>query len=571
MTHNLNILDEVSNITNSSIKISIVLFCLFSFIIILILFFCELKERIIVQEKNIAMVSSLYENQIIVTFNNDSEVISKQMSFKIETNSDFYVIAFYNDNDIVNLKKDCINYGIFISIFNGNKICYLKKISYSKNQFYYIVKTEFIFKYSNYIFSILIFILLSFFSYFICIYIFGKNKKYRLLSYNLKIYQDCLKYLDNSEYNLLYEKLNYISLIELKKSILHIVDAHKMKSKALVDVENKAVIIHDITKLMNCIPMENNNENIKLFSNIISNIKNILKLSFDSHNQFDIRNCIIEASEILSINGAFLDVKKIKSYIFYGNEVLLTEVFFNIFSNIVDHSRVLDSKNIFIDTFLQSNENKLYYYSVIRNYGSYSMNVNHVFNKNYTEMSKNKKYGTGLHFCKKVIEIFGGSISCISEKKENLGESYFEVTLVLPAIFHSEKGNETEGAHLLNNLVITVLEDDPKITEMWKNKLGDNDVFYFDDPQDFLIEFRDNSDISRTNLIVSDYYFRNIPLEKLINFEMLKKVYKYNGKIFIHTNAIGCVNNKEYFDYVFNSKNEILSKNQLLSIFNNIH
>lgn len=121
MTHNLNILDEVSNITNSSIKISIVLFCLFSFIIILILFFCELKERIIVQEKNIAMVSSLYENQIIVTFNNDSEVISKQMSFKIETNSDFYVIAFYNDNDIVNLKKDCINYGIFISIFNGNK------------------------------------------------------------------------------------------------------------------------------------------------------------------------------------------------------------------------------------------------------------------------------------------------------------------------------------------------------------------------------------------------------------------------------------------------------------------
>ncbi|MBX9837900.1 MAG: ATP-binding protein [Silvanigrellaceae bacterium] len=566
----------LSSVMKSYIYYPLVIVSIFSILIIVMLFYNNLNSQILIQSKNLETLSKIYESSIIVSFNNDSENLYKQTKFQIENSSNISVITFYNENDYFNkLKSNCLNISEFYLIIKDKKLCYLKKVTYSKNQFFYLIKSDFKIEYAFILKLLALYIVFIIFSYLLSLFFIKRNKSIKSLNHDSMLFDECLKYIENNEYCLLNDKINKMNIFELQKAVIEICNSNKLKNKAMIDSENKAIIIHDTTKIMNCIPREISKESINVFISIISNIKNILKLNFDLDNQFDIKKCIIEGAEILAVQGIIIDLSKVKSYIFFGKEGLLTEVFSNIFSNIIEHS-LLEIRSVIVNTYLEKKEGKLHYFCSIRNYGSFvlSNEIELIFQKNYTSLLKNKKYGTGLYFCKNVIDVFGGSIYCNSEKKSTSKDSFFEITIALPAIYEEiqpDYKDEVNKTILLSDFIITILEDDNRVTEKWKEILGEENVFYYDNPQDFLMDFRENPLIARTNLIISDFYFHNVPLNKLLDFELLKNVLDFKGKIFLHTNAIGAIPNKENFDYLISSKNDILNKRQLISIFNNIH
>ena len=72
---------------------------------------------------------------------------------------------------------------------------------------------------------------------------------------------------------------------------------------------------------------------------------------------------------------------------------------------------------------------------------------------------------------------------------------------------------------------------------------------------DFILGYKDNIYVSKTKLLIFDYYFNNVPLTNLIDFRFLRDVQLgYDGKIFLHTSLSGFVDDKNNYDYVFQSK-----------------
>lgn len=122
---------------------------------------------------------------------------------------------------------------------------------------------------------------------------------------------------------------------------------------------------------------------------------------------------------ILTSKGVITKCTYISSSKFSGNYSSILEVFINIFSNIIEHTKVSNAR-VVISTKLIIKDNNVFYQCKIRNYGSYidRDNINAIFDKNYTtSKTKYKNSGTGLFFCKKIIESHNGKIFCISEKK----------------------------------------------------------------------------------------------------------------------------------------------------------
>lgn len=120
-----------------------------------------------------------------------------------------------------------------------------------------------------------------------------------------------------------------------------------------------------------------------------------------------------------------------------------------------------------------------------------------------------------------------------------------------------------------DNFIITIMEDNPKILQKWRDILGENNVNYFDHPDDFISDYRTNPMVSNTSLVICNYIFYNVLLPTALDFIYLENVLKYKGKFFIHSSSHNIIQNKHHYDFIFPSKDLFLNKEQLFFMTTN--
>ncbi len=573
-------------ILKKSIVFPSVIIALMALIFIFIIYAYNNNKQIRSNLLRISTLSKFYENSIIISYNK-SEFYYKKEGYTIEDVNKISV-KVYADNiaDIAKI-NDCIDPDIFNIYVSNSYICYIKKVSFSRNIFYYIIKEKYDSRYVIYLQIVSVFFFFILLSILLSLYLVSKNKKLQKINIDSKRFNVCLSLINKGDYKRANEIINKISIYELYNAILKISIFNQKKRMITNEVEKKSVVIHDLSKFINCIPLDLTRDNFDydLMKSFIMNMRNLLRQNYDTISKFDIRKCIIEGASVLIANKIEIDLSKIKSHIFVGNENAMSQVFINIFSNIIEHSYVALAQ-VFIRTNLQTIGNNIFYVFVVRNTGSF-VDINakdSIFSKNYTSHEiKNKKFGTGLYFCKNVIESYGGKVSYKSKENNNLNESFFQLKIEIPAFsnlvnvpsINISQQNKTQDEmskyQCIENLVISVLEDDKFLLMKWKEILGDNNVYYYEDPQDFTLDYKDKIGVSKTNLIITDYYFNNNPVDKLLDFDFLKVVMGFRGKIFLHTCIKNYTDHNNIFDYIFESKDIFYNKEKLFFIFNNFN
>ncbi len=117
-----------------------------------------------------------------------------------------------------------------------------------------------------------------------------------------------------------------------------------------------------------------------------------------------------------------------------------------------------------------------------------------------------------------------------------------------------------------SDIIISVIDDEEEVLNKWRFVLGSKNVFYFTHPDDFIIKFTDDCNVRKTNLIITDYYFSNIPIFKLLDIKMLRSILKFSGKIFLFSNVQNVEIQSSIFDYIFPEKINYFNKSQLRGI-----
>lgn len=572
-----NINKVVENVLFRSIFISSLIIGFVSVFFHYIIFIYNNNNKIRMDLINLEIFSRIYENSIIVSYNNQEN--HRQALFQIEKNNNVLILTSSKDDEISSFKKDCIDYNNFNIFLNKSYICLVKKVTYSKEQFTYIIKKKYNSNYFLYLQFILLFIILLFISVLLTIILLRRNKILSDIEKDTKRFEICLNLIQKGEYNKCNEILKKIKIIELYNAVVQIIGFNKKIKMASKESTKKSIIIHDLSKMIECLPpnLDKDDLNFDHLKKIVINIRNLINQNYTKKGEYDIKNCIISASDILSYNKITFDISKVKSHIFFGNEKSMIQVFINIFSNIVEHSLNSSWVRVYVNTELEKIDTTMYYVCIIKNTGSFveSDNINLILEKRFTSNSnKVKIHGSGLYYCKKIIESYSGLITCESKKGQGTSNSYFQVKLQIPTfkIEHVDKVLESKiETTIPDDFVITIIDDDLAVLNKWKLILGDKNVYYFDDPDNFILEYKDNIDVSKTKLVIFDYYFNNVPLNKLIDFTFLRDVLGYDGKIFLHTSLSGFVDDKINYDYVFQSKNDFFDKNDLFLIFNNFN
>ncbi|BBH51728.1 ATP-binding protein [Fluviispira sanaruensis] len=575
----------IFSILKRSIVFPSIIIALISIIFIFVIFVYNNNKQIKSALLKIKTISKLYENSIIVSYNS-SELYYKKEGYQIEANNKISVMVYANEITDIRKKNDCIDPEVYNIIFKNSYICYIKKVNYSRHSFYYLIKEKYDNKYIIYFQFILIFFFFITLSFLLSLFFINQDKILLQLKMDSKRFDDCLNLINKGDYKKTKGILNKITIYELYNAILKISNFNQKKQIVNNEVEKKSIIIHDLSKFINCIPIDLTKDNFdyELMISFIVNMRNLLRQNYDTINKYDIRKCIIEGASVLIANKIEIDLSKIKSHIFIGNENAMIQVFINIFSNILEHSYIALVK-VYLKTSLETIDNNIFYVFIVKNTGSFvNINTNDdIFLKNFTtQENKNKRFGTGLYFCKNIIESYGGRVSYKSKENNHVNDSYFQLKIEIPAFSNVNepcknikkndlKRLEENKIQYIDNFVISVLEDDKFLLKKWKEFLGETKVYYYEDPQDFILDYKDNSDVSKTNLIITDYYFNNKPVDKLLDFEFLKEVMGFSGKIFLHTCIKSFIDHKNNFDYIIDSKDIYFSKEKLFLIFNNFN
>ena len=116
-------------------------------------------------------------------------------------------------NNYVNkLKSNCLNISEFYLIIKDKKLCYLKKVTYSKNQFFYLIKSDFKIEYAFILKLLALYIVFIIFSYLLSLFFIKRNKSIKSLNHDSVLFDECLKYIENNEYCLLNDKINKMNI-----------------------------------------------------------------------------------------------------------------------------------------------------------------------------------------------------------------------------------------------------------------------------------------------------------------------------------------------------------------------
>lgn len=100
-------------------------------------------------------------------------------------------------------------------------------------------------------------------------------------------------------------------------------------------------------------------------------------------------------------------------FTFYGSDVLLVHVLFNLLKNALYHVAEAGKGEIFVWTEPNAvGENRLYFMDT--GTGIHPSVLPRIFDRFYSSMSSGRGSGIGLSFCRMVLDGFGGSIECES-------------------------------------------------------------------------------------------------------------------------------------------------------------
>ncbi|MEE4359978.1 MAG: HAMP domain-containing sensor histidine kinase [Pseudomonadales bacterium] len=135
---------------------------------------------------------------------------------------------------------------------------------------------------------------------------------------------------------------------------------------------------------------------------------------FRSHS---VRDCVLRALDRYPFatpeERARVDFIEGHDFSFYGSDVLLTHVLFNLLKNALYHVAEAGRGDIFIWTEPNAvGENRLYFMDT--GTGIHPSVLPRIFDRFYSSMSAGRGSGIGLSFCRMVMDGFGGSIDCES-------------------------------------------------------------------------------------------------------------------------------------------------------------
>lgn len=178
---------------------------------------------------------------------------------------------------------------------------------------------------------------------------------------------------------------------------------------------NRLISNAEINKLRNIIK-----DNISIINNGHSTINLLLssidnqKISPHSFHYLSIHDVINHSLDVYGYQNkndrtlVFFQINK--DNIFFGNDILLRYVFFNLLKNSFYYKEKPNFK-IIISVYSKKNETII----SIKDYGKgiSPTSIKNIFTEYYTSGKKNNT-GLGLSFCKKVIDAFAGSIECYS-------------------------------------------------------------------------------------------------------------------------------------------------------------
>lgn len=122
--------------------------------------------------------------------------------------------------------------------------------------------------------------------------------------------------------------------------------------------------------------------------------------------------------------AAQVHLKEIQDFNFYGSEMLIKHLIFNLLRNALYFIEKVGKGEIFIWTSLGRDFNQLHFKDTGQ--GIAKQTLPHIFDRFFTE-GTHQGTGIGLSFCKMVMENLGGKIECRSELNE-----YTEFVLYFP-------------------------------------------------------------------------------------------------------------------------------------------
>ncbi|MCD9543470.1 response regulator [Photobacterium carnosum] len=187
--------------------------------------------------------------------------------------------------------------------------------------------------------------------------------------------------------------------------------------------QNRLISNAEIHKLRTIIK-----DNISIINNGHNTINLLLssidsqKISPQSFNNLSINDVIHNALNVYGYqqksDRALVFFQINKDNTFFGNDILLRYVFFNLLKNSFFYKETANFK-IIISVYSKKNETVI----SIKDYGKGipSSSIKNIFTEYYTSGKENNT-GLGLSFCKKVINAFSGTIECYST--ENISTTF---------------------------------------------------------------------------------------------------------------------------------------------------
>lgn len=181
----------------------------------------------------------------------------------------------------------------------------------------------------------------------------------------------------------------------------------------LADKEKNPALQSMLREIQSAIQSETNKAH--LFIDIImENVKDLQNMTTES---FSIMDCIHEAIERYPYEEGgktLISVKDTDDFMVNANKELLIHVLFNLIKNALYFIRAAKKGEVTIFTEVGSKFNKLHFKDT--GMGMVSDKTELIFKEFYSDTGVGT--GVGLYFCKRVMQAFGGDITCTARKGE---------------------------------------------------------------------------------------------------------------------------------------------------------
>ncbi len=208
-------------------------------------------------------------------------------------------------------------------------------------------------------------------------------------------------------------------LVGLKRHLPALIEGYQIAVKhELVQQPIRASHLQSLEKLIHRLEDETKFSN-SIIDILLMNSGNI-NINHNEFKQYSITDSINTALERYPFQSQLerqqLTFKASQDFTYYGSEVLLTHVLFNLIKNSLESLHNAKKGQIYITTQCTENGNHVIFRDTGKGIDPFILP--HIFKPFFTTGASGKGTGIGLSFCKEVMESFGGSITATSVANE---------------------------------------------------------------------------------------------------------------------------------------------------------